>query len=163
MRVPLCDNNLFHLPNDVPDEKAICLPNILCTGFHGCELAQVTEGNTVVIWGAGLSFIYFMQLSMLFIWFNLMTFYHMNSCFLIKIIDSNLKKGPVGLSAALLAKNLKKASRVCVIDCEDYRLSKAHMLGIETIDFSHQDVVDTVLKMFPLGPDCCIDCVGFVE
>ncbi|KAL6048404.1 Glutathione-dependent formaldehyde dehydrogenase [Balamuthia mandrillaris] len=53
VRVPYADNCCLKLPNSVPDEKAISLSDIACTGWHGNELAEVSEGQTVAVWGCG--------------------------------------------------------------------------------------------------------------
>jgi threonine dehydrogenase-like Zn-dependent dehydrogenase len=53
VRVPFADVNLLKIPETVPDEKALYLSDILCTGWHANELAQIKEGDTVAIWGAG--------------------------------------------------------------------------------------------------------------
>jgi threonine dehydrogenase-like Zn-dependent dehydrogenase len=53
IRVPLADVNLLPVPQELPDEKALFLSDIVCTGWHGNELAGVTEGQTVAVWGCG--------------------------------------------------------------------------------------------------------------
>lgn len=68
--------------------------------------------------------------------------------------------GPVGLSTLYWA--LKRgASKVIGIDCIPYRLKVAKERGFEVINFKNQDVVKTLKKMVPGGPDVCIDAVGF--
>jgi threonine dehydrogenase-like Zn-dependent dehydrogenase len=53
-RVPFADINTLKITNDnLRDEQILPLSDILCTGFHGNELAQVSEGKTVVVWGCG--------------------------------------------------------------------------------------------------------------
>jgi threonine dehydrogenase-like Zn-dependent dehydrogenase len=52
-RVPHADVNLMKLPDDVPDEKAVFLSDVLCTAWHACEIGEVTKGKTVVVWGCG--------------------------------------------------------------------------------------------------------------
>jgi threonine dehydrogenase-like Zn-dependent dehydrogenase len=69
--------------------------------------------------------------------------------------------GPVGLMAVAWC-IFKGAKRVIAIDGVDYRLRIAkEKLGVETIDFTKQDVVKTLQEMAPGGPDVCIDAVGF--
>jgi threonine dehydrogenase-like Zn-dependent dehydrogenase len=41
------------IPDDVPDEKALYLSDVIPTSYHGTELAQVKEGDIVGIWGLG--------------------------------------------------------------------------------------------------------------
>jgi len=53
VRVPIADVNCLILPDDVPDDKALFLSDIIPTSFHGTELAKVKKGSTVGIWGLG--------------------------------------------------------------------------------------------------------------
>jgi threonine dehydrogenase-like Zn-dependent dehydrogenase len=99
----------------------------LCYGlqisFHGTELAEVSEGKNVIVWGAG----------------------------------------PVGMMAAYLAKTLKKAARVIIVDCLPYRLEMARKLGLETLNFEQckDSVEKEIFARMPGGADCTIECVGF--
>jgi len=69
--------------------------------------------------------------------------------------------GPVGLAIQMWAK-YKGASRVVGIDGVDYRLKTAvTKLGSDIIDYRDQDVVASLQKLIPGGPDVCIDAVGF--
>src|SRR4051794_20799503 len=76
--------------------------------------------------------------------------------------------------AAMWAK-FRGAKRVISVDGIPYRLAVAReKLGVETINFTEVDVVDTIREMIPggecghptvtkliIGPDVCIDAVGF--
>jgi len=53
VRVPFADVNLFLIPEGVSDKQALCLADFACTGYHGAELADVKEGDQVVIFGCG--------------------------------------------------------------------------------------------------------------
>jgi len=53
VRVPFADFNVLKLPEDVPDDKALYLSDIVPTSYHGTELANVQKGSTVGIWGLG--------------------------------------------------------------------------------------------------------------
>ena len=53
VRVPFADVNLFPIPDDVDDRHAILVADILCTGYHGAELADVKPGDKVVVYGCG--------------------------------------------------------------------------------------------------------------
>jgi len=54
LRVPWADFNLLELPKgDEHELDFTMLSDIFPTGYHGTELAQVSPGNTVAIWGAG--------------------------------------------------------------------------------------------------------------
>jgi len=41
VRVPFADINLFPIPDDIDDKSAFLVADILCTGYHGTELADV--------------------------------------------------------------------------------------------------------------------------
>lgn len=47
------DMNLAHLPPEIPLQAAIMAPDMMTTGFHGVELADVKFGDTVVVIGIG--------------------------------------------------------------------------------------------------------------
>ncbi|MBB5155054.1 glutathione-independent formaldehyde dehydrogenase [Saccharopolyspora phatthalungensis] len=54
LRVPFADFNCLKLPADGSHEADfILLADIFPTGYHGCELAQVSPGESVVVYGAG--------------------------------------------------------------------------------------------------------------
>jgi threonine dehydrogenase-like Zn-dependent dehydrogenase len=53
VRVALADQNCMVIPDDLPDEKALYLTDIVPTAYHGCVLGEVEKGKTVGIWGLG--------------------------------------------------------------------------------------------------------------
>jgi len=53
IRVPFADINLFPIPAGLTDKQALVVADIACTGYHGTELADVKEGDKVVIFGCG--------------------------------------------------------------------------------------------------------------
>lgn len=54
LRVPFADFNCLKLPPGTEHEADFSLlADIFPTGYHGCELAQVSPGETVVVYGAG--------------------------------------------------------------------------------------------------------------
>jgi len=53
VRVPLADVNLLEIPDDVPDEKALFLSDVLVTSYHCVVDTGVNEGDVVAIFGAG--------------------------------------------------------------------------------------------------------------
>jgi len=53
VRVPFADTNLLKIPDDVPDEKALYLSDIVCTSYHSAVEAKIEEGDVVGIWGLG--------------------------------------------------------------------------------------------------------------
>lgn len=53
VRVPYAHVNLVKLPEELTDDQAILLSDIFPTGYMGAEYAEITEGDTVVVFGAG--------------------------------------------------------------------------------------------------------------
>jgi threonine dehydrogenase-like Zn-dependent dehydrogenase len=52
-RVPFADVNLLKVPDNLSDDKVLFLSDILPTAWHATELGEVSEGDTVAIWGCG--------------------------------------------------------------------------------------------------------------
>ena len=52
-RVPFANVGLIQLPDDVSDEQAILLSDIFPTAYFGAELAEITPGDTVCVFGCG--------------------------------------------------------------------------------------------------------------
>ncbi|MEB3366575.1 glutathione-independent formaldehyde dehydrogenase [Saccharopolyspora mangrovi] len=54
LRVPFADFNCLPLPAESErDKDYVLLADIFPTGYHGCELAQVSPGDTCAVYGAG--------------------------------------------------------------------------------------------------------------
>lgn len=53
-RIPYATTTLVKVPDTVIDEQAIMVSDVLPTGWFGARLAQVTEGDTVLVLGAGV-------------------------------------------------------------------------------------------------------------
>lgn len=53
VRVPFADSTLFRVPESLSDEQALFLTDILPTGYMGAEFAEVSPGDTVVVFGCG--------------------------------------------------------------------------------------------------------------
>ncbi|WZL74042.1 alcohol dehydrogenase catalytic domain-containing protein [Clostridiaceae bacterium 35-E11] len=53
IRVPFANNVLLPIPDNVSDEQALFVGDILSTGFFGAEKGNICVGDTVVIFGAG--------------------------------------------------------------------------------------------------------------
>jgi threonine dehydrogenase-like Zn-dependent dehydrogenase len=54
LRVPFADVNCFPIwDNNLPDEKALYLSDIIPTSYFGVDAACVKEGSTVAVWGLG--------------------------------------------------------------------------------------------------------------
>jgi threonine dehydrogenase-like Zn-dependent dehydrogenase len=52
-RVPLADANLIPLPETVSDDQAIVTSDVFPTGYFGAQLAEVSPGDTVAVFGCG--------------------------------------------------------------------------------------------------------------
>lgn len=53
VRVPFASANLVKLPDEITDEQAIMLSDILPTGYFGADIAEIEPGNTVAVFGCG--------------------------------------------------------------------------------------------------------------
>lgn len=53
LRVPYGNTNLFPIPDDVPDEKALYLSDVIATSWHCVVDTGVKQGDVVAIWGGG--------------------------------------------------------------------------------------------------------------
>lgn len=53
VRIPFADLNCLKVPEDMDDEHAILLSDILPTAWHANELGRVGKGDNVAIWGSG--------------------------------------------------------------------------------------------------------------
>jgi threonine dehydrogenase-like Zn-dependent dehydrogenase len=52
-RTPFANASLVRLPDGIDDDRAILMSDIFPTGYFGAQLAEVTRGDTVVVFGAG--------------------------------------------------------------------------------------------------------------
>jgi len=66
MAVPFADRFVLPIPEDVADEAAVLLTDILPTGYVGALRANITPGSTVVIMGLGPVGIMALQCAQLF-------------------------------------------------------------------------------------------------
>jgi threonine dehydrogenase-like Zn-dependent dehydrogenase len=53
VRVPFANMGPMKIESDLPDEKVLFLSDIFPTGYMAAENAQIQEGDTVAVWGAG--------------------------------------------------------------------------------------------------------------
>ncbi|MGA1813960.1 zinc-dependent alcohol dehydrogenase [Frondihabitans sp. 4ASC-45] len=53
VRVPYGDHGTFPVPDGVSDEAALFASDAAPTGWTGADLAGITPGDTVAVWGAG--------------------------------------------------------------------------------------------------------------
>ena len=52
-RVPWANINLVKLPDEISDDQAILLSDIVPTGWFGADLADIEEGHSVAVFGCG--------------------------------------------------------------------------------------------------------------
>lgn len=52
-RIPFAHVGLVKLPSEISDDQAILLSDIFPTGYFGAEMAEVTPGDTVAVFGCG--------------------------------------------------------------------------------------------------------------
>lgn len=52
-RIPFANVGLVRLPDDVTDDQAILISDIFPTGYFGADLAEITDGDTVAVFGCG--------------------------------------------------------------------------------------------------------------
>lgn len=52
-RIPHGEANVIKVPDNVPDEEALYVSDILVTSYNQVEYTGVKEGDIVGIWGAG--------------------------------------------------------------------------------------------------------------
>ena len=53
VRMPYADNGLTPIPDNVSDEQALFVGDLLATGFWAARISEITEGDTVLVIGAG--------------------------------------------------------------------------------------------------------------
>lgn len=53
VRVPLAENAFTSIPDSVSDEDALFLGDILATGWWGARIAEIEEGSSIAVIGAG--------------------------------------------------------------------------------------------------------------
>lgn len=53
VRVPMVDAGAIKVPNDLDLDDAVLLTDVFPTGYQAAEMADIEEGDTVVIFGAG--------------------------------------------------------------------------------------------------------------
>ncbi|MGE5522769.1 MAG: zinc-dependent alcohol dehydrogenase [Rhodospirillaceae bacterium] len=52
-RVPFAASSLVKLPDAIDDDRAILLSDIFPTGYFGADLAEIEDGDSVVVFGCG--------------------------------------------------------------------------------------------------------------
>lgn len=52
-RIPFAHIGLIKLPSEITDDQAILLSDIFPTGYFGAEMAEITSGDTVAVFGCG--------------------------------------------------------------------------------------------------------------
>lgn len=51
--MPFANTNLYKVPEDLPDEKALFLSDIIPTSYHAVWDSGAKEGEVVGVWGLG--------------------------------------------------------------------------------------------------------------
>ena len=62
VRVPYADQGLNKIPDGVSDRQALLVGDVLATGFWAARISEITEEDTVLILGAGLTAIMAVQM-----------------------------------------------------------------------------------------------------
>lgn len=136
VRVPLGEVNLLPIPDDVPDEKALYLSDVLPTSYHCVVDTGVEKGDTVGVWVGGV----------------------ICSIRVATYFSIRQGLGPIGQCVARWAK-LKGAGRIICIDKVPARLDMAKSGGFEVIDFSKErDIPKKLHELAPGGLDVALDC-----
>lgn len=52
-RIPFANIGLIKLPPEISDDQAILLSDIFPTGYFGAKMAEITDGDTVAVFGCG--------------------------------------------------------------------------------------------------------------
>lgn len=52
-RIPFAHVGLIKLPSEISDDQAIMLSDIFPTGYFGAEMAEITDGDSVAVFGCG--------------------------------------------------------------------------------------------------------------
>jgi threonine dehydrogenase-like Zn-dependent dehydrogenase len=52
-RIPFANIGMVKLPGEVDDDEAILLSDIFPTGYFGADIAEITNGDTVAVFGCG--------------------------------------------------------------------------------------------------------------
>ncbi len=53
VRVPFADVGPMKVPSHLSDEQVLFLTDIFPTGYMGAEMCDISEGDTIAVWGAG--------------------------------------------------------------------------------------------------------------
>ncbi|OCB87798.1 GroES-like protein [Sanghuangporus baumii] len=141
VRVPFGDVNLLAIPDNVKDEQALYLSDVLPTSFHAVVDTGVKDGRSL----GGITFF---------------PDWPCNGTSDHRVRIKGL--GPIGQLVCRWA-NLKGAKRVIGIDHVPERLAfAAEKSGVEPLNFAeHKDVVKRIQELVPGGLDVAIDCGTF--
>lgn len=52
-RIPFANIGMVKLPDEITDDQAILLSDIFPTGYFGADIAEITPGDTVAVFGCG--------------------------------------------------------------------------------------------------------------
>jgi threonine dehydrogenase-like Zn-dependent dehydrogenase len=52
-RIPFANIGMVKLPDEVDDDEAVLMSDIFPTGYFGADIAEITDGDTVAVFGCG--------------------------------------------------------------------------------------------------------------
>lgn len=52
-RIPFANIGMVKLPDEIDDDEAILMSDIFPTGYFGADIAEITDGDTVAVFGCG--------------------------------------------------------------------------------------------------------------
>jgi len=149
VRVPYGNTTLLPLPENVPDEAALFLSDVLPTSYHCVVDTGVTEGDTVAIWGLGPIGICTAKWALLkgakrVIGIDQVPFRlkHAQEKLGIEVIDFSKDKDVVTKLQELVPGGIDKA-----LDCGTFHEPKTWMHTIQKAAMLETDVPETVNEM----------------
>jgi len=151
LRVPFGDLNCLPVPDSLTDEQVLLLSDVICTGYHGTELAEVKPGASVVVWGCG-------PVGLMAAYFSLM-----KGASVVISVDNNPKRlakaaafgaTPVNYDECNLteeiARRIPHGPTNC-IDCVGYRFPKSTLSWLQMKLKLETDAIDVVNEMILCG------------
>jgi len=151
LRVPFADLNCLPVPDSLTDEQVLLLSDVICTGYHGTELAEVKPGAHVVVWGCG-------PVGLMAAYFSLM-----KGAATVISVDNNPKRLAKAASFGAIPVNYDEcnlteeiARRIphgptnC-IDCVGYRFPKSTLSWLQMKLRLETDSIDVVNEMILCG------------
>jgi len=143
--------NLLPVPDNLTDEQVLLLSDVICTGYHGTELAEVKPGSKVCVWGCG-------PVGLMAAYFSIL-----KGAEIVISIDNNPKRLAKAASFGAIPLNYDEfnvteeiARRIPhgptnTIDCVGYRFPKSTLSWIQMKLKLETDSVDVVNEMILCG------------